>query len=91
MNEELDMLIFVEILIKHCKPVQIDQILQEISSRHEHDCCPICGSERMLFDKKSGKRLGYVDDVSNAEWHDTHEIDCIVTLIDEMRELRHGN
>jgi hypothetical protein len=82
---EIDMIEFADILIKVLPAEQLDAILQEITSRYENDCCPICGSERMAVDKKSGKTLGYMDDVSDAEWHEMHEIDCPVALIEEMR------
>lgn len=84
---DIDMLALAEILIDKLPADQIDEILQEISHRYENDCCPICGSEKMPVDTQ-GKRIGYMEDASNAEWHEMHEIDCIVTLLDEIREIR---
>lgn len=84
---EIDLVEFTDILIKHCLPVQIDQILQEITDRYEHGCCPICGSQEAPHDK-DGKPLPHGADVSNAEWHELHEVDCFVTLIEEMRSLK---
>lgn len=93
---EIDLIEFTDILIKHCLPVQIDQILQEITDRYHRGCCPICGSDEQPVDKKSGKRPSYMDDISleqlrkmdDVEWHEMHEVDCFVTLIEEMRSLK---
>jgi hypothetical protein len=84
---EIDLIEFADILIKVLRRVDLDQILIEISSRYENDCCPICGSEKMPHDKDS-KPLPHGADVSNAEWHELHEVDCMVTLIEEMRSLK---
>ncbi|HEX3642694.1 MAG TPA: hypothetical protein VHV10_15520 [Ktedonobacteraceae bacterium] len=84
---EIDLVEFTEILIKALRPVDLDQILIEISNRYEHGCCPICGSAEAPHDK-DGKPLPHGADVSNAEMHEMHEVDCFVTLIEEMRSLK---
>ena len=94
--QDIDMIVFAEILIEKLSDSQISEIIQAVMDRYENDCCPICGLERLPFDKKSGKRLAYMDDISHerlrkmddVEWHDMHEVSCMVTLLEEMRDLR---
>src|SRR2546422_2474279 len=94
--QDIDLLAFAEILIEKLSDAQISEIIQAIMDRYENDCCPICGSERLPFDKKTSKRLAYMDDISHerlrkmddVEWHDMHEVSCMVTLLEEMRDLR---
>lgn len=87
MIRDIDLLALVEILIDKLSEVQVQDILQEISNRYENGCCPICGSEKMPYDKQ-GKRIGYMEDATNAEWHEVHEVDCMVTLLEELRDLK---
>lgn len=87
---EIDLIEFTEILIAKVSPEQLDAILQEITSRYDRGCCPICGSEEEPHGK-DGKPLPYGADVSpssGAQWHEMHEVDCMVTLIEEMRNLK---
>lgn len=90
MLRDIDLLAFAEILTDKLSGAQMQEVLQEISNRYENDCCPICGSERMPYDAQ-GKRIGYMEDTTNAEWHDMHEVDCMVTLLEELRQVLKGS
>jgi hypothetical protein len=82
---EIDLVEFADILIKILPAGQIDAILREISQRRERGCCLLCGLDEAPHDK-DGKPMAHGADVSNAEWHEMHEVDCFVTLIEEMRK-----
>lgn len=81
-----DLTALAELLVKHCRPVQIDQILQDISDRADNNdgACPLCDEQEYPIDDQGMVVVG--DDVSGAaEWVEQHADGCIVTLIEAAR------
>lgn len=76
-------------------PEQIQRLLETIYNYPAYGACPLCEGEDIPVDER-GNPLpedASPEQWSNARWRDSHDEDCIVTLLSKQaeREVRHAD